>query len=276
MTPTEEKIDGISILVGTSACNANCKWCAGKQHRKHAPQYDGMLDESKLRDVLDYCYGLGCSYITLTGSGEPTLSPTTVTKALGIIHEYRHNGIVFDPVNLYTNGIRIGYDEQFCKTYLQKWKQLGLTSIYVSVYSSDEKLNAEAFGVAEYPEFETIFRRVKKHNLILRVSVILKKGNTDTREKFQKLCEMFFALGVDNISAWPLKNNDDSISDQAPEEECLRAIQEYAECSSPMYVGSSERTIRVLLGDNKNKQTIGKKVALFQNGEISDVWCARK
>lgn len=273
---TQEKIDGISILVGTAECNANCKWCAGKQHRKQAPKYDGMLDEKRLRDTLDYCADLGCRYITLTGSGEPTLSPISVSMALRVIKEYKQKDIVFDPVNLYTNGIRIGQDEQFCRKYLKMWYYFGLTSIYVSVYSADTTLNAEAFGVSEYPEFKTIFRRIKEYDFKLRVSVILKKGNTDTKEKFQALCDTFFALGVDNVSAWPLKNSDDSISSQAPDTEHLLDIQKFALQHSPIAIGNVDRTIRVLLGDKKSKQMLGKKIALFQNGEISDIWCAKK
>src|SRR3989338_11565292 len=109
----EDRIDSISILVGTAECNAHCRQCAGVQHRMEAPKYDGILDENRLREALDYCCARGCRYVTLTGCGEPTLSPTSVSNALRVIKEYKKKDIVFDQVNLYTNGIRIGYDAQF-------------------------------------------------------------------------------------------------------------------------------------------------------------------
>ena len=264
-----ERIDGISILVGTAQCNANCSQCAGRQHRKNAPRRDGEIDAERMKEVLDYCYAKDCRYITLTGSGEPTLSPRSVTKALEIIKEYGQSGKKFEPVNLYTNGIRIGFDSAFCEEFLPTWKSLGLTSVYVSAYSGDEIKNTEAFGIKEYPSFKTIFGWIKKYGFKLRTSVILKRGYVDNCEKFEGLCKKFFALGVDNISVWPLKNEDDSISELAPSKAELTKMRDFVE-SYP------DRAIRLLLGDSNTKEMLGKKIALFQNGEISDVWCARR
>lgn len=272
----EEKIDGITLLVGTAECNANCPQCAGRQHRKNAPQKDGELDAAQLVQVLGDCHDRGCSYVTLNSSGEPTLSPLSVTGVLKIIDEYGWRGKRFKPVNLYTNGIRIGRDAEFCGIYLPLWRDLGLTSVYVSVYSADEDLNAGAFGVEEYPSFETVFSRIKEWGLTLRASLILKKGYTDTLEKFEALCEKFFGLGVDNISAWPLKDEHDFISDLAPPASELGRMQEFVESDPPLLRWYAGREIRLLLGDSDSQEKLGKKVALFQNGEISDVWCARK
>ncbi len=266
---TNQKLDGISILVGTSSCNAHCPFCAGRQHRDKAPKRDDIIDEARLNDVLNYCHNMNCHYITLTGSGEPTLSPKSVSAALNVIKEFRERGILFDPVNLYTNGIRIGRDEQFCKKYLKLWKVLGLTSIYVSAYSGNRELNAKAFGVKEYPEFETIFSRIKKFGFKLRISVILRKGYTDSKDSLRMLCYMFYGLGADNISVWPLKNEDDSLSPFAPGIKHLLEIRELIEQYPP-------GALRILLGSIEKKKTLGKKIALFQNGEISDIWCAKK
>lgn len=263
------KIDGISILVGTAACNANCSECAGRQHKKNAPKRDGELDEARLREVLEYCYARQCRYVTLTGCGEPTLSPGSVTRTLEIMQGYREEGRVFEPVNLYTNGIRIGFDEEFCGAYLPLWRSLGLTSVYVSVYSGDEELSRQAFRVARYPDFRVVFSRIKERGLRLRTSVILKQGFVDTAEKLEALCEKFFQLGVYNVSAWPLKDEDGSISDLAPDQPELARMRAFVE-------KCPELNIRLLLGDSNSSKKQGKKMALFQDGEISDVWCARK
>lgn len=281
-------IDGISILVGTARCNANCRECAGRQHRKSAPQKDGELDIARLKQVLEFCHARNCHYVTLTGCGEPTLSPVSLTMALETIRQFapaegearsprwskseagqgRLDGISFNPVNLYTNGIRIGTDAQFCDKFLPHWQQLGLTSVYVSTYSDNLALNADAFRVKAYPPFGIIFTRLKEYGLRVRVSVILKNGYTDTPDKFQALSERFLRLGVDNVTAWPLKDEDGFISPLAPSPSVLAAINEYAR--------TSNGRIRVLLGDSRTKESLVRKIALFQNGEISDVWCARK
>lgn len=263
-----EKINGVSILIGTAKCDARCKECAGRQHRHNAPLRDGELDVWRLKEILTYCYKSDCRHVTLTGSGEPTLSPQSITRALAVVHEYAENGKIFNPVNVYTNGIRIGTDAAFCEAYLSYWKQLGLTSVYVSVYSDNEVLNASAFGVDTYPPFEIIFKRIKQQGLKLRTSVILKSGYIDTLEKFQRLCEKFLRIGVDNVTAWPLKDEEGFISNLAPDHLALETIAKYGK-TKPDH-------IRILLDDANSKNALGKKIALFQNGEISDVWCARK
>ena len=262
----KEKIDGISILVGTAKCNANCPECAGRQHRKNAPLHDGEIQEARLREVLDYCYWKDCRYITLTGAAEPTLSPLSVTKTLRVLKEYEVRGQKFDPVNLYTNGIRIGFEPEFCQNFFPEWHSCGLTRIYISVYDTDALQNAKAFHVSKYPELKVIFNRVKEYGFHLRTSVILKKGYTDTKEKLQSLCDKFFSMGVDNVSAWPLKNEDDSISALAPDKSELERMRGLAD----------GKNIRLLLGDSNAKEMLGKKIALFQDGSISDVWCARR
>jgi MoaA/NifB/PqqE/SkfB family radical SAM enzyme len=271
-----EKIDGISILVGTARCNARCPDCAGRQHRKNAPAADGEINEKRLREVLDHCLERNCRYITLTGSGEPTLSPLAVTRTLAVLRQYALSGRPFSPVNLYTNGIRLGSDPVFCARFLPLWKKLGLTSVYVSVYSAEEKKNARAFGIAAYPRLADIFRAVKDRGFILRTSIILKKGYTDSAEAFRALCEKFFSLGVDDISAWPLKDKDDFISSLAPGRDELGKIRDLAADQHHHFPAYPQRKIRLLLGDQNAKENLGKKIALFQDGTISDVWCARK
>lgn len=266
---TAKRVDGVSILVGTAACNADCGNCAGKRQRKNAPLNDGELDERRLREVLEHCYERGCRYITLTGSGEPMLSPKSVTRVLRILHEYGKSGRKFAPINIYTNGLKIGFDAGFCERFLPIWRSLGLDWIYVTVHSEDEKRNAEAFRVAKYPDFKVIFERIKKYGFSLRASVVLEKGCVDTCEKFKNLCERFLALGADNVSAWPLKDNYDYISELAPPGVELELMADFAKTHP-------SRAVRILLGDSARKEMLGLKLALFQNGELSDVWCAAK
>jgi len=272
-----EKIDGISILVGTAECNARCHDCAGRQHRKNASEKDGEIDEARLREVLDYCLKRDCRYITLTGSGEPTLSPLSVTATLEVIKKHgRRRKENFAPINLYTNGIRLGTEPDFAGRFLPTWKELGLTTVYISVYSIDEDRNAIAFGIGRYPRFEGIFHKIKECGLKLRTSIILKKGYTDSADKFRELCERFFKLGVDNISAWPLKDGNDYISAMAPSRNVLEEISELVSGRDRIFPDYPGRTIRLLLGDSETKENLGKKIALFQDGTVSDVWCARK
>ena len=54
--------------------------------------------------------------------------------------------IEYSPINLYSNGIRIGGDKDFGDTYLSLWRSLGLTTIYVTVHDIDEKKMLKSMG----------------------------------------------------------------------------------------------------------------------------------
>lgn len=113
-------MNSLGLIVGTGECNAHCPHCAGIPLRKFAPAQDGVLDEALLRKTLRDSWDAGARRISLSGSGEPTLSPKSVTRTLDIIGELGIDGIRFNQINLYTNGIRIGTDLEFC-WHLDVW-----------------------------------------------------------------------------------------------------------------------------------------------------------
>lgn len=88
-----EKIYSVSALVGSGACNGNCKFCAGKYLRPEAkpnPLYNRNL-EAAIK--LSARYG-GWS-LSLTSSGEPTCDPKAVTSALRIYRKCANQGAFF-------------------------------------------------------------------------------------------------------------------------------------------------------------------------------------
>ncbi|MDP3027449.1 MAG: hypothetical protein Q8N63_07085, partial [Nanoarchaeota archaeon] len=87
------EINSLSIFVGTGQCNANCAHCAGEIYRKSAPTEDGVIDEDLIHKTLRSCYEKGARYLSISSSGEPTLSPLSVTKALKLVNECKKEGI---------------------------------------------------------------------------------------------------------------------------------------------------------------------------------------
>ncbi|MDD5251142.1 MAG: radical SAM protein [Patescibacteria group bacterium] len=266
-----DRIDGLTILVGTAACNAHCRECAGRQHRPNAPTRDGELNEGRLREALAICFSRGCCSISLNGSGEPTLSPLSVMRTLTVIGEERPAGVT-PYVGLYTNGLKISSDSGFCDEWLPQWFDLGLKGVHVSVFSEDEELNRRGLGVEVGPSFETVFERLIRHGLRVRVNVILKRGYTDTLGKFRALCERFFALGASNVFAWPVKDpSDDSVSELAPPAEEIERMRAFAEATS-----RPGRKIRLLVEACACGREPNRKLALFQDGTLSNAWCSRR
>lgn len=264
-----EKLDSLSLFVGTGQCNANCAHCAGKVHRKFAPKQDEFVDEELIHKTLKQCYAEGARYLSLSSSGEPTLSPKSVTKVLELASNCQKEGIVYSPINLYSNGIRIGEDKDFCGKYLPKWKNLGLTTIYVTVHDIYEKKNAEIYGIAGYPSLNTIISRIHDADLFMRANLVLSRKTISTLEKFVSTITYLKEIGVDSVSAWPIRGNDDKVNPAlSPLEEELNKMEDWVEANR-----DSNFKIRLLREKNRFVYQTGQKLTLFPDGTLSNTWC---
>ena len=252
----------LALIIGTGECNAECSHCAGKIHRKDAPKEDGVITDELFRKTMRESWENGAEYLSLSSSGEPTLSPLTVTKTLEIVAELAQDGFEFNPINLYSNGIKIGTDEVFCREYLSLWKKLGLTYIYVTVHEIDNKKNARCYGVKEYPALELICNRIHDAGLLVRANVVLKKKTIGDLAKFKEAIEYLRKAGFNKISAWPVRTMDDKLDTKlAPSEEEMNKIEGYGK----------KNDVRVLR--SRKAYQIGDKLTLFQSGVLSNTWC---
>jgi hypothetical protein len=76
-------------------------------------------------------------------------------------------------------------------------------------------------------------------------------------------------IGVDNISAWPIRNADDKIDvELSPSNEEMDKMQEWAEKNS-----NPECKIRFLRDSNAVLYQTNKKLTLFPDGTLSGTWC---
>ena len=260
------KLESVSLFVGTGECNGRCEHCAGVPLRKYAPKQDGVIDSDLIVKTVRDCYGLGARNLSISSSGEPTLSPMAVTKTLELISGLEHEGIRFNRINLYSNGIRIGEEEDFSRQYLKLWQSLGLTRVYVTVHSVDEKENARLYGVNSYPSIDLIVKRIHDAYLLMRANMVLSKKTIGTFEEFVFSVEHLMHIGVDGISAWPVRTLDDKIDrENSPDDMDMKKIEEWAK-----NYGSR---VRVLGEKNKVLYEQGKKLTLFPDGKLSSSWC---
>ncbi|MFA5797535.1 MAG: hypothetical protein WC916_05910 [Candidatus Woesearchaeota archaeon] len=265
----DKHLSSISLFVGTGECNAHCKGCAGVPLRKYAPKKDGIINTELITKTLKECYTQGARYLSISSSGEPTLSPLAITKTLQLIDDYSKEGLRFSPVNLYSNGIRIGEDDAFCDTYLLLWKNFGLTAIYVTVHHPDEKKNAKAYGVEIYPALETIISKIHHAGLQMRANLVLQKDTIYTAHDFSNVITTLLHKGVDYISAWPKRTLEDKIdSARAP----LKSEMD----SMALWIRKNNfNTVKLLREENKIVYNTGQKLTLFPDGTLSNSWCNR-
>jgi len=265
------RVRSVSLFVGTGACNARCAHCAGLVHRKAAPMKDGIADTQRIISTLTDCYHHGARSLSLSSSGEPTLSPLSVTKVLEITHGLNADGIAYAPIHLYTNGIRIGEDPAFCDTYLRRWQSLGLGSLYVTVHDIDEKRNAAVYGVTSYPPLARVFSRIHDAGLTVRANLLLSRKTISTLDTFVATVDHLKRIGADRIAAWPLRGADDRIDPIAsPPKSELDAIGSWIQHHQDNLCSIT------LLGESTHAAYgAGEKLTLFPDGVLSSTWCAQ-
>lgn len=275
-----EKIYSVSALVGSSKCNANCAFCAARDLRKDAVKDDLMPHTFKSALKLSARYG-GWS-LSLTGSGEPTCSPAAITNALKDYQEVANQGAYFPNVNLFTNGILLA-DDYFCDTWLPEWKKLGLTAVAVSVHDTNEKNQAEAYGLKEYPPFEKIFSNIRKHGLQCRATLLLRKGAIDNATAYEKAIKTLESYGVHNITSWCIGNPDASYNEFSPSLLGRLSIKLWLKKNAKKchghvwgggvfdYNGTLVRLTDYVTRHNPNKDYV-RQLVVFQDGLVAYSW----
>jgi molybdenum cofactor biosynthesis enzyme MoaA len=265
----EGRLSSLSIFVGTGQCNASCGHCAGKPLRKNAPSEDGAIDKELIWKTLAACHEKGARYLSISSCGEPTLSPLSVTMALSLAYSLAQFGVSYSPINLYTNGIRIGEDKYFCDKYLPSWKFYGLTTAYLTVHDTDIKKNAEIYGRDNYPHLETIVFRIHAAKLNVRGNLVLSNKTIGTQEKFSSTVEQLRKIGIDSISAWPIRGLDDKVDQLlSPSEYELDKMEFWAK-----EYQNNGFDIRVLRENSKMLYQTSQKLTLFPDGTLSNTWC---
>lgn len=267
MYEIKNKINSLSLFVGTGQCNAHCKHCAGVPLRKYAPKEDGIINEDLINNTIKNCYEQGARYLSISSSGEPTLSPLSITKTLELIYRKKEESIKFSPINLYSNGIKIGKDESFCNT-LSLWKDLNLTTIYLTIHNINEKENAKIYGIDNYPSLNLIISRIHNANLLVRANLVLNKNTIDTLDKFVLTIENLRRMEVDTISAWPIRDKNDEVDSKlSPLENELDKMEDWIENQDSSF------KIRLLREKSKIAYQTGQKLTLFPDGTLSNTWC---
>jgi MoaA/NifB/PqqE/SkfB family radical SAM enzyme len=252
----------LSLFVGTGECNANCLHCAGKIHRKYAPKEDGIIDEPLIYKTLKECYLKGARSLSISSSGEPTLSPKSVTRVLEMI-------VGYNPINLYSNGIRIGEDKKFSKKYLPLWGSLGLTGLYITVHNINERKNAKVYGIEKYPKLEDVVSRIHDASLNVRANIVLTKENACDVHSFIKMVVGLRDLGFDSVSAWPVRNKEDNLDyREGPSKKQLDYMDSFVISGGFRYF-----PVRILGEENSEKYKKGEKLTLFPDKSLSNKWC---
>ena len=275
-----EKIYSVSALIGNGSCNANCDFCAGKYLRPDAKENEIYYKNLESAIKLSARYG-GWS-LSFTSAGEPTCDVKALTRAFEVYDKCMKEGAYFPNVNLFTNGILFA-DENFCEKYLPLWKKLGLTNVAISIHHYDEKEQAKAYNLKEYPKFETLVKNITRYGVGVRGTLLLRKGAIDTPSEYEKAVKVLISKGIDNITSWPVGNPDSTRNEFTPSGWNLFRIRMWLKRNAKIchghvwgggvydYHGSILRFTDYVTKHDPKKDFV-RQLVVFQDGTVAYSW----
>jgi MoaA/NifB/PqqE/SkfB family radical SAM enzyme len=222
----------LGVLVVNNVCNANCSFCAGKIHRTksffNCERFEEVLENNKeIEEIL------------ISGAGEPLTDPLGITEALITIEKQKLKNLT--KVKLYTNGILLPSRI----SNLEMWKQLGLTSLYVTIHNLDPLVSQKSLNsIMPPPSPQEIIKIAKQVGIEVRANIPISYETISTQEELTKTTENLLALGFQQVCAWVIRDKNDK---RIPELVKLFNIPETTY--------------------DETKQT------LFPNGELRPDWC---
>ncbi len=207
------KIQTLSIVAGSRACNAGCPFCVS---RMTGLELDAKEPEVNWRNFHKACRLAQLNNVTtalITGKGEPTIFPKQITQFLVEIDE---GGYDFPFIELQTNGLLISSGK--CDSALQTWYDLGITTIALSLVHWERDRNQEVYqfrGQNHY-DLPALIAKLKKIGFSIRMTVMLLDGFVDDIGKLDQLVEFAKKNKVQQLTIRPIRRpeatHDDEVS----------------------------------------------------------------
>ena len=237
------KIQTFSIVIGTPACDANCRFCIS-----HITGFDklpktGDINHRNLKKAIQLAKMCGTTTVLLTGKGEPTLYPDEIKYYLHQLQDH------FPFIELQTNAIQMGYvaDAHYGATLnsyvrinekiLREWNELGLNTIAISVVGVNRKDNEQIYR-SPYPDLHRTVDYLHRLGFSIRLCVMMMDGMVDNPEEVREVVKWCKNENVEQLTIRPIRRPNAKIGivgliDPTPEdryvaEHGLRSDQEQA------------------------------------------------
>lgn len=190
------KIQTLTAVVGSSACNAKCPYCVSRMTPGCGVAKDLQpVNWRNFRKACRFARDCGVSTLLLTGKGEPTLWPDVIERYLG---EIDNDKLDFPFIELQTNGIELTRMKAAYEHKLKSWYDFGMTLISLSVAHFDPERNANIVGV-EYNPWDAV-EMIHDAGMSVRMNCTLVKGGIDSIENAEYFIEYCKNFGVEQIT----------------------------------------------------------------------------
>lgn len=198
----------LSIVVGTRACNAHCRFCVSRMTGFDELPRLVEIDAVNFNKACRAAVIGGTMNVLLTGKGEPLLYPEQVTQVLYLLEPHQ-----FPFIALQTNGLDIGWlaangkpkhAKQLSRELLEAWRQKGLDTIAISAVSHHTHHNREVYA-DDYPHLETTVRFLHEIGFTVRLCVMMQRGMVDTPERVEDLIDFCRHYTIEQLTVRPIR-----------------------------------------------------------------------
>lgn len=200
------KFHMLSIVIGDSACIANCPFCVSGEtpckkninlpefEEKHWKRFSVA---TKLADRS------GVDTVMFTSRGETTLYPEEITQYMNIL-----KGEKFPFIELQTNGLMLDKRWNEYEAYLIDWFNKGMTTITISTVSEQRSINAEIYTPNDinYIDMESLAEKLHNIGFSVRLTCVMCKDWMDTPDKVQSYLDYAKEIGAEQVTMRPLND----------------------------------------------------------------------
>jgi len=212
------KIQTVSVVCGTSACDGHCPFCVSKQTGyEQLPPIAGKVNWRNFRKIVRLAELAECTTMLFTSKGELTLYPEELSLYLKELHNLNDP---FPFLELQTNGLQIGdlamghKLKRLTVSDLRQWYNLGLNTIAVSVVGIDPGHNSQVYR-STYPELERTVEFLHFLKYSVRLCVMMQQGMIDSFEKVSQVVDWCRKHGVAQLTVRPIRKTDEGDSEQS-------------------------------------------------------------
>ena len=192
------RIQTYTIVAGSEACNAKCPYCVSRM----TPDYDlgHALPEVNWRNFRIGCgfaKDSGVTTVLLTGKGETTLWPDQLTTFMEELAPYK-----FPFIEIQTNGIAMAERRPVTDEHLQRWYELGMTTVCLSVVHWEKEQNQSIYlpDGPDYLDLPAFIDDLHGMGFSVRLSVIMLQGYIDTPEEVASMAAFCRANRVEQLT----------------------------------------------------------------------------
>jgi len=205
------KIQTMSVVVGSKACNASCPYCISRTTGD-----TGLIDTPENINWRNFHIACrladrsGVNTILLTGKGEPTLYPKLIEQYLNELSQYN-----FPFIELQTNGITIG-NKKITDDDLKYWYNRGLTTISISMVHYKKYINKTVYQPILKDEdcmnLDEVVERINNFGFTVRLSCIMLDGCISSTNELSSLIDYCKTHKVKQLTIRPMTAPENTVN----------------------------------------------------------------